>query len=99
MITITALDRWQAVAWGRGYLQASREVPGPSMPQPALGQLAACEGWLEAEKSPEAVRQVALNLEDLARLFAEAWQQGYSFRFRQEAVRQARMPPEAAETG
>jgi hypothetical protein len=67
MITITALDRWQAVARGRGYLQAGREVPEPPMPQPALGQLAACEGWLEA--TPQVAQQTALSLEELA----EAW--------------------------
>ena len=37
-------DAWMAFAWQRGYLQASREVPEPPIPQLTFGQLAACEG-------------------------------------------------------
>lgn len=100
MDTTSARERWHAFAWQRGYLQASREVPAPPIPQPALSQLAACEGWLEAENSPATARQTALSLEELARLFAEQWEQGYSFRYAEVQAHQAAgMLLEAAGTG
>lgn len=97
MDTTSARERWHAFAWQRGYLQASREVPEPPMPQPALGQLAACEAWLEA--TPQIAQQTALSLEELAHLFAEAWIQGDGFRYAKVQARQAGMLPEPAGTG
>ena len=99
MIAITLLERWQAFAWGRGYLQASHEVPAEPLPQPALSQIAASEGWREAENSPETARRAALSVVELARFFAEAWKQGYCFRYAQVQARQAGMPPEPAGVG
>ena len=99
MIAITLLERWQAFAWGRGYLQASREVSAEPQPQPALSQIAASEGWREAGHSPATARQAALSLEELAHLFAEAWMHGYCFRYAEVQARQAGRLPEPAGAG
>ena len=93
----SALNRWHTFAWEHGYLQASREVPEPPIPQPALSQLAVCEGWLEA--TPQVAQQTAISREELARLFAEAWKEGYRFRYAEVQARQARKLPEPAGTG
>lgn len=78
------IDQWQQFAWGRGYLQASREVPQSPMSEPDLSQLALGEGWLEAQGSEGTAQQVGINQAELARLFAERWKQGYQERFAQD---------------